>query len=179
MLMIPILAVFANVTVPVVPDPDYIQSFSNNNQQNNGGSIIPTDIMSILGPLGTVALGYLTKKQLDKTNDINNNRGNKYADVISKLASNDESTDQDNVQLSYGEAVLADILCSDPIWKAKFDAYQTKYGNNATQFFKELPAAFEEGFESYYKKTDIPVTCKDPIVNTLNKVEQKITPTKS
>lgn len=170
MLLIPILAVFANVTVPVVPDPAYIQSFDN----SSDGPAIPADIMSIAGVLGTAGLGYLFKKQKDKSDT----RGGKYADVISKLASNDQSTDEDNLEIVYAISVMADILSSDPVWKAKMDAYMTKDGTTASALFKSLPAVYNQAFESYYKKTDIPVTCKDPIVNTLNKVEQKITPTK-
>ena len=181
-LSISVLATLANITVPgiVIPDPDYIQNLQDQaplqqqpqQQQNDNGSAFPTQLTDVITLAAPAVLGFLLKKEHDK----NSRRQGVMAETAIKLAENDESTDKGTLDLVYADNVLLDILCQDPIWKQRFDDYKTKYGTNATTFFKDLARNFNQDFESYYEKTHIIPTTKDPIVNTLQKVQDKVTP---
>lgn len=170
-----ILAVFANITVPVVPDPEYIRSLDLPAVQapnNNNGNVIPTDLGQYVPYIISGVTTYLIKREHDK----NEKRQGAAAETIVKLAENDESTDKGTLDIIYADRVLVDILCQDPVMKQRFDEYKTEFGTNATQFFEDMSRNFNQDFESYYKKTKIIPTTKDPVVNTLKKVQDKVTP---
>lgn len=172
-----VLATFANITVPVIPDPEYLKSL---NLPNTVAPQVATPTSAISAQTITDAIPYVisiaTGLLLKQEHSKNEKRQKEAANTIVKLAENDESTDKGTLDLVYADNVLIDILSQDPIWKQRLDEYKTKYGTTGTQFFKDMTRNFNEDFKSYYETNKITLTSKDTVVNTLRKVQDKVTP---
>ena len=189
------LVVFANVTVPVVPDPNYLQqlypqsqipSSPTNTFQSSpvtqqeltaatAQSTQPTDIMSVVSLAVTAGLGYLFQKQ--KT--ITDRRTYMAADTSLKLAQNDQSSDAKVVKLTYAVSCLCDIVGKHH--KDDLETYQTVEGVSLWTYIENLNIANNEDFQArYINKPPVQTTgsqSKDKVVATFNQVQQSITPT--
>jgi len=183
------LVVFANVSVPVVPDPDYLQqlypSTINPNQQQLlsapvtqqelQGSTQPTDIMSIVSIAVTAGLGYLFQKQ--KT--VMDRRTYMSADTSLKLAQNDQSSDVKVVKLTYALSCIGDVI--GKYHKEEMETYPTIDGVSLWTYIENLRTSIGEDFQArYVNKPPVQPTgsqSKDKVVATFNQVQQSITPT--
>lgn len=184
------LVVFANVSVPVVPDPDYLQQLypstttTNPNQQflqspvtqqQLQGSTQPTDIMSVVSLAVTAGLGYLFQKQ--KT--VMDRRTYMSADTSLKLAQNDQSSDVKVVKLTYALSCIGDVI--GKYHKEEMETYPTIDGVSLWTYIENLRTSIGEDFQArYVNKPPVQPTgsqSKDKVVATFNQVQQSITPT--
>jgi hypothetical protein len=190
------LVIFANVSVPVVPDPDYLQQLypssiqqPNNNflqsapvtqqelNQATSGATQPTDIMSVVSLAVTAGLGYMFQRQ--KT--VTDRRTYMAADTSLKLAQNDQSSDAKNLKTTYALSCLADIV--GKFHKDEMETYQTVDGVSLWTYIENLNISNNEDFQAkYVNKPPVQPTgsqSKDKVVATFNQVQQSITPTPS
>lgn len=182
------LVVFANVSVPVIPDPDYLQQLypsttGNNqllqsapvNQQQLQGATQPTDIMSIVTIALTAGLGYFFQKNKTTVD----RRTYMAADTSLKLAQNDQSSDAKVVKLTYAVSCLCDIV--GKFHKDDLETYDTVDGVSLWTYIENLNIANNEDFKArYINKPPVQTTgsqSKDKVVATFNQVQQSITPT--
>jgi len=186
------LVVFANVSVPVVPDPNYLQqlypSTTNPNQQflsapvtqqelnqATSGATQPTDIMSVVSLAVTAGLGYLFQKQ--KT--VMDRRTYMSADTSLKLAQNDQSSDVKVVKLTYALSCIGDVI--GKFHREEMETYPTIDGVSLWTYIENLRTSNAEDFQArYVNKPPVQPTgsqSKDKVVATFNQVQQSITPT--
>jgi hypothetical protein len=183
------LAIFANVSVPVVPDPDYLQQLypSTNpnqqqqfltapvNQQELQGATQPTDIMSIVSIALTAGLGYFFQKQKTTTD----RRTYMSADTSLKLAQNDQASDAKVVELTYAVSCLCDIV--GKFHKEELETYDTVDGVSLWTYIQNLNIKNDKDFQArYVNKPQVQPTgsqSKDKVVATFNQVQQLVTPT--
>lgn len=183
------LVVFANVTVPVVPDPSYLQqlyppvdpnfnSFGapvTQDSTTNSGSAQPTDIAGILSLVATGAIGYLFQR--NKT--TMDRRTYMSADTAVKLAANDQSTDSKTLNVVYAMTCMADVMGKHH--KEDMETYMTRDGVSLWTYIEILNKTHNQDFTARYVNTGPVETTgtqsKDKVVATFNKVQQSITPT--
>ncbi len=183
------LAIFANVSVPVVPDPDYLQQLYPSvtqqptfgaapvNQQQPSGSTQPTDIMSIVSLAVTAGLGYFYQKNKTTVD----RRTYMAADTSLKLAQNDQAGDLKVLKLTYAVSCLTDIV--GKYHKEDLESYDTIDGVSLWTYIENLNTENDQDFQAkYVNKPPVQPTgsqSKDKVVATLNQVQQSITPTPS
>lgn len=185
-------AIYANVTVPVVPDPNYLEqlypSTPTPQQQFDqqlplqapnipNGNAQPMDIGTIVSLVVTAGLGYLFQRQKTTTD----RRTYMAADTSLKLAQNDQASDAKLVDLTYAVSCMADIM--GKYHREEMETYQTVGGVSIWTFIENLNTNFGKEFEDkYINKPDIPTTgtqSKDKVVSTFNQVQSMVTPTPS
>ena len=183
------LVVLANVTVPVVPDPSYLQQLyppTNPNspytlgapvtqQQNPNGSAQPTDIAGIVSLAVTAGIGYLFQR--NKT--TMDRRTYMAADTTVKLAANDQASDVKVLNVVYAMTCMADIMGKHH--KEDMETYMTRDGVSLWTYCENLNLMYNQDFKARYINT-APVDTtgtqsKDKVVATFNKVQQSVTPT--
>ena len=182
------LVVLANVTVPVVPDPNYLQQLypsvnqqPNNflqapvNQQQLNGATQPTDIMSVVSLAVTAGLGYLFQKNKTTVD----RRTYMAADTSLKLAQNDQAGDAKVLKLTYALSCIADIIGKHH--REDMETYQTIDGVSLWTYIENLNTSNNEDFQAkYVNKPPVQPTgsqSKDKVVATFNQVQQSITAT--
>jgi len=181
------LVVLANVTVPVVPDPAYLQQlYPSVSQQPSFGSAPitqgqlngatqPTDIMSIVSLAVTAGLGYLFQKNKTTVD----RRTYMAADTSLKLAQNDQAGDAKVLKLTYALSCVADIIGKHH--KEDIETYQTVDGVSLWTYIENLNISMNEDFQAkYVNKPPVQPTgsqSKDKVVATFNQVQQSITAT--
>jgi hypothetical protein len=183
------LVVFANVSVPVVPDPNYLQQLypsTNPNQQflsapvtqqQLQGSAQQFDIGTIINLAMTAGLGYFFQRQKTTTD----RRTYMAADTSLKLAQNDQSSDVKVVKLTYALSCVADVI--GKFHKEEMETYPTIDGVSLWTYIENLRTSIGEDFQArYVNKPPVQPTgsqSKDKVVATFNQVQQSITPTPS
>jgi hypothetical protein len=187
------LVVLANVTVPVVPDPTYLQQLypSINPQQQQffgapvtqgattggggGGGAQPMDIAGVVSLAVTAGLGYLFQKNKTTTD----RRTYMAADTSLKLAQNDQAGDAKVLKLTYALSCVADIIGKHH--KEDIETYQTVDGVSLWTYIENLNISLNEDFQAkYVNKSPVQTTgsqSKDKVVATFNQVQQSITAT--
>ncbi len=183
------LVVLANVTVPVVPDPAYLQQLypSINPQQQPSfgsapitqgqlnGATQPTDIMSIVSLAVTAGLGYLFQKNKTTVD----RRTYMAADTSLKLAQNDQAGDAKVTKLTYALSCLTDIIGKHH--KEDMETYPTVDGVSLWTYIENLNLECNQDFQArYINKPPVQTTgsqSKDKVVATFNQVQQSITAT--
>ena len=181
------LVVLANVTVPVVPDPNYLQQlYPSSVQQPNtfgvpvtqgqlNGATQPTDIMSVVSLAVTAGLGYLFQKNKTTVD----RRTYMAADTSLKLAQNDQAGDAKVLKLTYALSCVADIMGKHH--KDDMETYQTVDGVSLWTYIENLNISNNEDFQAkYVNKPPVQTTgsqSKDKVVATFNQVQQSITAT--
>jgi hypothetical protein len=186
------LVVLANVTVPVVPDPNYLQqlypsvtqpqqnygtfgSAPSNQQPTNGGGAQPTDLVGIVSLAVTAGLGYLFQK--NKT--TMDRRTYMSADTAVKLAANDQASDVKTLNLVYAMTCMADVM--GKYHKEDMETYMTRDGVSLWTYIEILSKSYGDDFKARYINTNTVDTTgtqsKDKVVATFNKVQQSVTPT--
>jgi hypothetical protein len=186
------LVVLANVTVPVVPDPNYLQQLYpsvTQPQQNygtfgsapvtqpttNGGGAQPTDLVGILSLAATGAIGYFFQK--NKT--TMDRRTYMSADTAVKLAANDQASDVKTLNLVYAMTCMADVM--GKYHKEDMETYMTRDGVSLWTYIEILSKSYGDDFKARYINTNTVDTTgtqsKDKVVATFNKVQQSVTPT--
>ena len=179
----------ANVTVPVVPDPDYLQQLypSINQQQPTfgapvtqqsqgvGGGAQPMDIAGVVSLAVTAGLGYLFQKNKTTVD----RRTYMAADTSLKLAQNDQAGDAKVLKLTYALSCVADIMGKHH--KDDMETYQTVDGVSLWTYIENLNISNNEDFQAkYVNKPPVQTTgsqSKDKVVATFNQVQQSITAT--
>ena len=182
------LVVLANVTVPVVPDPAYLQqlypSVTQNPQQQffgapvtqepNGGAQ-PMDIAGVVSLAVTAGLGYLFQKNKTTVD----RRTYMAADTSLKLAQNDQAGDAKVIKLTYALSCLADIIGKHH--REDMETYQTIDGVSIWTYIENLNLECNQDFQAkYVNKPPVQPTgsqSKDKVVATFNQVQQSITAT--
>lgn len=186
---------FANVSVPVVPDPNYLQQLyptqqqqqvvSPNSFQTSGPvtqdqltsatSTQPTDIAGLVSLAITAGLGYFFQKQKTTTD----RRTYMAADTTLKLAQNDQASDVKVVKLTYALSCMADIM--GKYHREDMETYQTIDGVSLWTYVENLNIEANQDFKArYLSKPPVQLTgsqSKDKVVATLIDVQQSITPT--
>jgi hypothetical protein len=186
------LVVLANVTVPVVPDPNYLQqlypsvtspqqnygtfgSAPVTNQQPTNGGAQPTDLVGIVSLAVTAGLGYLFQK--NKT--TMDRRTYMSADTAVKLAANDQASDVKTLNLVYAMTCMADVM--GKYHKEDMETYMTRDGVSLWTYIEILSKSYGDDFKArYIHNTAVETTgtqSKDKVVATFNKVQQSVTPT--
>jgi hypothetical protein len=187
------LVVLANVTVPVVPDPNYLQQLYpsvtqpqqnygtfgsapvTNQQPTNGGGAQPTDLVGIVSLAVTAGLGYLFQK--NKT--TMDRRTYMSADTAVKLAANDQASDVKTLNLVYAMTCMADVM--GKYHKEDMETYMTRDGVSLWTYIEILSKSYGDDFKARYINTNTVDTTgtqsKDKVVATFNKVQQSVTPT--
>lgn len=181
------LVVLANVTVPVVPDPNYLQQLYPSvtqpstfgaqpiNQQQLNGATQPTDIMSIVSIAVTAGLGYLFQKNKTTVD----RRTYMAADTSLKLAQNDQAGDLKVLKLTYAVSCMADIM--GKYHKEDMESYETIDGVSLWTYIESLNKENDQDFQAkYVNKPPVQPTgsqSKDKVVATFNQVQQSITAT--
>lgn len=185
--LVALATMYANVTVPVVPDPNYLQQIYPTtdipeqylqapvNQQQLQGATQPTDIMSVVSIALTAGLGYLYQKQKTTTD----RRTYMAADTTLKLAQNDQNSDAKVVKLTYAVSCLTDIVGKHH--KDDLETYDTIDGVSLWTYIQNLNIENNTDFkERYINKPPVQPTgsqSKDKVVATFNQVQQVLTPT--
>jgi hypothetical protein len=185
------LVVLANVTVPVVPDPNYLQQLypSVVNQQPNGYGTFgepvtttttvgdtakPMDIAGLVSLAVTAGLGYFFQK--NKT--TMDRRTYMSADTAVKLAANDQASDVKTLNLVYAVNCIADII--GKYHKEDMETYMTRDGVSLWTYIEMLMQSYNQDFKARYINTGPVDTTgtqsKDKVVATFNKVQQSVTP---
>lgn len=179
---------YANVSVPVVPDPNYLQQLyptvtppiaSNTvtapTTAATEGSTQPMDIMTIVNLAITAGLGYFLKNQKTTTD----RRTYMAADTTVKLAANDEATDAKQLKLVYAVSCMADIM--GKYHREDMETYETIEGVSLWTYIENLRISYNQDFQARYVHNGPVATTgtqsKDKVVATFNKVQQSITPT--
>jgi hypothetical protein len=184
------LVVLANVTVPVVPDPAYLQQLypSINPQQQpsfgapvtqqpdgGGGGAQPMDIAGVVSLAVTAGLGYLFQKNKTTVD----RRTYMAADTSLKLAQNDQAGDAKVIKLTYALSCLADIIGKHH--REDMETYQTIDGVSVWTYIENLNLECNQDFQAkYVNKPPVQPTgsqSKDKVVATFNQVQQSITAT--
>jgi hypothetical protein len=183
------LVVLANVTVPVVPDPNYLQQLYPPINPNTGfnsfgqqpvtqepnGSAAPTDIAGMISLAVTAGLGYLFQR--NKT--TMDRRTYMAADTTVKLAANDQASDAQNLNIAYALTCIADIMGKHH--REDMETYQTRDGVSLWTYIEILNESLKQNFKAkYINTTPVDTTgtqSKDKVVATFNKVQQSVTPT--
>lgn len=175
------LVVLANVTVPVVPDPDYLQQLYQTpnkgplTEQSNQGTASPMDIGTIVNLALTAGLGYF----FQKNRTTMDRRTYMAADTTVKLAQNDQASDAQILNLVYAMTCMADIMGKH--YKEDMETYQTRDGVSLWTYIEFLNKSFDQSFTSrYINQGPVDTTgtqSKDRVVATFNKVQAQITPT--
>lgn len=184
--LVALATMYANVTVPVVPDPNYLQQIYPSsdipdqylqapvNQQQLNGATQPTDIMSVVSLAVTAGLGYLFQKQKTTTD----RRTYMAADTSLKLAQNNQASDTKVVKLTYALSCLCDIV--GKFHKDDLETYDTVDGVSLWTYIQNLNIANNEDFQArYINKPPVQPTgsqSKDKVVATFNQVQQLVTP---
>lgn len=185
--LVALATMYANVTVPVVPDPNYLNQIYPTstipdqylqapvNQQQLNGATQPTDIMSVVSLAVTAGLGYLFQKQKTTTD----RRTYMAADTTLKLAQNDQNSDAKVVKLTYAVSCLCDIV--GKFHKDDLETYQTIDGVSLWTYIENLNIENNNDFQArYINKPPVQPTgsqSKDKVVATFNQVQQSITAT--
>jgi hypothetical protein len=185
------LVVLANVTVPVVPDPNYLQQlYPSVTQQPNGYGTFgepvtttttvggdtakPMDIAGLVSLAVTAGLGYFFQK--NKT--TMDRRTYMAADTTVKLAANDQYSDSKALNVVYALSCIADILGKH--YKEDMETYQTRDGVSLWTYIEFLNKDYQQAFNArYVNAAAVPTTgteSKDKVVATFNKVQQSVTP---
>lgn len=189
------LAVFANVTVPVVPDPTYLQQLypptnpnspysfgapmvtqsQDPNGTSEGGGAQSMDIAGIVSLAVTAGLGYMFQR--NKT--TMDRRTYMAADTTVKLAANDQASDVKVLNVVYAMTCMADIMGKHH--KEDMETYMTRDGVSLWTYCENLNLMYNQDFKARYINT-APVDTtgtqsKDKVVATFNKVQQSVTPT--
>ncbi|MFI5407254.1 MAG: hypothetical protein ACHQ1D_12190 [Nitrososphaerales archaeon] len=185
------LVVLANVTVPVVPDPNYLQQLYPSVTQPNGGgygtfgepvtttttvgdTAKPMDIAGLVSLAVTAGLGYFFQK--NKT--TMDRRTYMSADTAVKLAANDQASDVKTLNLVYAVNCIADII--GKYHKEDMETYMTRDGVSLWTYIEMLMQSYNQDFKARYVNTGpVPTTgteSKDKVVATFNKVQQSVTP---
>ena len=190
---------YANVSVPVVPDPNYLQQlypqqppqfaatpfqapFQQQQLQNGQvtqseltGATQPMDIMSIINMAVTGGLAFM----LNKNKTTTDRRTYMAADTTLKLAQNDQNSDVKVIKLTYALSCLCDIIGKHH--REDLETYQTTEGTSLWTYIESLNIENNEDFKArYLNKPPVETTgsqSKDKVVATFNKVQQSITPT--
>jgi hypothetical protein len=184
------LVVLANVTVPVVPDPAYLQQLypSINPQQQpsfgapvtqqpdgGGGGAQPMDIAGVVSLAVTAGLGYLFQKNKTTVD----RRTYMAADTSLKLAQNDQAGDAKVIKLTYALSCIADIIGKHH--REDMETYQTIDGVSIWTYIENLNLECNQDFQAkYVNKPPVQPTgsqSKDKVVATFNQVQQSITAT--
>lgn len=190
--LVALATMYANVTVPVVPDPNYLQQIYPSSDipdqylqsapvtqqeltQATSGSAQPFDIGTIVNLAITTGLGYFFQKQ--KT--ITDRRTYMAADTSLKLAQNNQASDTKVVKLTYAVSCLCDIIGKHH--KDDLETYDTVDGVSLWTYIQNLNVANNEDFQArYVNKPPVQPTgsqSKDKVVATFNQVQQLVTPT--
>lgn len=190
--LVALATMYANVTVPVVPDPNYLQQIYPSSDipdqylqsapvtqqeltQATSGSAQPFDIGTVVNLAITAGLGYFFQKQ--KT--ITDRRTYMAADTSLKLAQNNQASDTKVVKLTYAVSCLCDIIGKHH--KDDLETYDTVDGVSLWTYIQNLNVANNEDFQSrYVNKPPVQPTgsqSKDKVVATFNQVQQLVTPT--
>lgn len=185
------LVVLANVTVPVVPDPSYLQqlypptnpnSFNSfgqpvTQQQTGGGGAQPMDLAGIISLAVTGGLGYLFQR--NKT--TMDRRTYMAADTTVKLAANDQASDAQSLNIAYALTCIADVMGKHH--REDMETYQTRDGVSLWTYIEILNKNLDQTFIAKYVNAGTVDTTgtqsKDKVVATFNKVQQSVTPTTS
>ena len=145
--LVALATMYANVTVPVVPDPNYLQQIYptseipdqylqsapvTQQQLTTATSTQPTDIMSVVSIAVTTGLAYLFQKQKTTTD----RRTYMAADTTLKLAQNNQSSDAKVVKLTYAVSCLSDIVGKHH--KEDLETYQTIEGVSLWTYIESL-----------------------------------------
>ena len=183
---------YANVTVPVVPDPNYLQQIYPSAdipdqyllqnapvtapvQTNNGGSTQPTDLVGLVSLIATGGLAYFAQRQ--KT--VTDRRTYMSADTSLKLAQNNQASDAKLLKVTYALSCLTDIV--GKFHKDYLETYQTVDGVSLWTYIENLNISNNEDFQAkYVNKSPVNTTgtqSKDKVVATFNQVQQLVTPT--
>lgn len=185
---------YANVTVPVVPDPNYLQQIypsadipdqylqSNGPvtapttvNQAGGGGAQPTDLAGIISLIAAGGLAYITQRQKTTTD----RRTYMAADTSLKLAQNNQASDAKAVKLTYAVSCLCDIIGKHH--KEDLETYQTIDGVSLWTYIESLNIECNQDFQAkYVNKPAVTTTgsqSKDKVVATFNQVQQLVTPT--
>jgi len=181
------LVVLANVTVPVVPDPAYLQqlypSVTQTQQPTSfgsapvtqGGGAQPMDIAGVVSLAVTAGLGYLFQKNKTTTD----RRTYMAADTSLKLAQNDQAGDVKVLKLTYALSCVADIM--GKYHKEDMETYPTIDGVSLWTYIENLNLECNQDFQAkYVNKSPVQTTgsqSKDKVVATFNQVQQSITAT--
>lgn len=186
------LVVLANVTVPVVPDPAYLQQLypSINPQQQQpsfgapvtqqpgsggGGGAQPMDIAGVVSLAVTAGLGYLFQKNKTTVD----RRTYMAADTSLKLAQNDQAGDAKVIKLTYALSCIADIIGKHH--REDMETYETIDGVSIWTYIENLNLECNQDFQAkYVNKPPVQPTgsqSKDKVVATFNQVQQSITAT--
>ena len=183
------LVVLANVTVPVVPDPNYLQQLYPSINQPQGfnsfgsaaptqptnGSTQPTDLVGVLSLVATGAIGYLFQR--NKT--TMDRRTYMSADTAVKLAANDQASDVKTLNLVYAITCMADVM--GKYHKEDMETYMTRDGVSLWTYVEILMKSYNQDFTArYINASPVETTgtqSKDKVVATFNKVQQSVTPT--
>jgi hypothetical protein len=181
------LAIFANVSVPVVPDPGYLQQlYPSVTQPNTFGAAPvtqesqgaqPMDIAGIVSLAVTAGLGYFYQKNKTTVD----RRTYMAADTSLKLAQNDQAGDAKVIKLTYALSCVADIIGKHH--REDMESYQTVDGVSLWTYIENLNISNNEDFQAkYVNKPPVQPTgsqSKDKVVATFNQVQQSITATPS
>ena len=197
--MIILATMFANVSVPVIPDPNYLQQlyppstpatlqqqalqapFGQQPLYQDGSTVQsatpaaqPTDIAGYISLAVTAGLGYFLQKQKTTTD----RRTYMAADTTVKLAANDEASDAKLLKTVYAMSCMADIM--GKYHREDMETYETIDGVSLWTYIENIRLSFNQDFKARYIDNGpvqtTGVQSKDKVVATFNKVQQSITP---
>lgn len=185
--MIMLAVMYANVSVPVVPDPNYLQQIyptTTNipdqylsapiDQQQLTGATQQFDVGTIINLAVSAGLGYFGFKQKTTTD----RRTYMAADTTVKLAANDQASDARSLKMAYALACVADVIGKHH--RDDMETYETIDGVSLWTYIENLNTSYNQDFQArYVNKGPVETTgtqSKDKVVSTFNQVQQSITP---
>lgn len=184
-----VLAILANISVPVVPDPNYLQGLYPQQQQQNGllqspfsnnnngqvNNTQPFDAGNMVSYAMNAVMGYFMLKNKTTVD----RRTYMAADTSLKLAQNDQASDAKVVKLTYAVSCLCDIV--GKYHGKDLETYDTIDGVSLWTYIENLNISNNEDFQAkYVNKSQVTTTgsaSKDKVVSTFNQVQNLVTPT--